>query len=78
MTFSRDVQVGSHRAVMVLDAMTGELTVSWSRMPDALSENELAQYMTARNRFMNAYAPALNRHSNVLRPYCRATWMEGS
>jgi hypothetical protein len=76
MTFSRDIQVGRRRAVMTLDATTGELCVAWSHMPDAdeLTASDLAAYYAARNRLVHEYAAALARNDRVLQPYCKATW----
>jgi hypothetical protein len=76
MTFERTTTIGGNKATMTLDAVTGAFNVSWSRMPDALSENEISQYMNARNRLIGEFAPALNRTGNVLRAYWRASWKE--
>ena len=68
MTFSRDVQIGPHRAVMTLSDM-GELCVSWGRLPGDLTEDERVQYFYHRDRLVNELAPALSRNHCLAIPF---------
>jgi len=74
MFFSRNVAIGSYRAVLTLNDQ-GAFSATWSpAMPSSLSASELHAYCAARDRLISEMREALHRNGCLLKAYSQSTW----